>query len=616
MRFFLSTSWFILTFAAAAVATPALKAPLPMDQAFRLEAHRDGPDIALRWQLEDGYYLYREYLSAIGSDGLSVEMATPPGVIKDDPGFGSTEVYYGTATASVAAPTTGTVKVTYQGCQDGGLCYPPATVEIDPATLAQAPGWTANEAAPPARESPAAFPLLSKAAPPSAEGSGIRISDQSENGVVGSLLARGGVALLIAGFMSLGLLLAFTPCVFPMYPILAAALSREGETLSAKRGFVLSLAYVLSLATAFSLFGVVAAWWGQGFQVALQSSTATIVVVAIFVALALSSFGLFELQLPSFLRNRLARRRGSDGSLASSAALGFSSALVIGPCVTAPLAGALLYIAQTGDVVLGAAALFALGVGKGIPLILMGTFGSGLLPRAGQWMERVRHVFGFLFLATAVWLADRLLPAGLGLLLWSVLAITFAVVIGAFDAIQPEAGILARLAKSAGVLAGLYGVMLGIGALSGATDPLRPLAAMAATRSGDTASTEKIDKTSFRSVASSAELSSLLADGPTGSPSLVYFTADWCVTCRVIERSVLPDARVANALEGVRLISVDLSEITDANRALMKQLQVVGPPTMLFLDAGNNEAATSRLVGEITAQTVAASAAAAKKSLP
>ncbi|MCC2613843.1 protein-disulfide reductase DsbD [Neorhizobium petrolearium] len=614
MRFFLSVSCFILTFAAAAAA-PVIEPPLPMEKAFRMEARRDGPDIALRWQLEDGYYLYREYLSATGDDGKPVEMSTPPGVIKDDPGFGSTEVYYGTATATLVAPTAGMLKVTYQGCQDGGLCYPPTTVDIDPATLAQAMDPAADGPVSPARpQSQAAFPLVSKAAAEPVDGPGIRISDQSANGVVGSLLDRGGVLFLIAGFLGLGVLLAFTPCVFPMYPILAATLSREGESLSAGRGFALSLTYVLSLAAAFSLFGVVAAWWGQSFQVALQSTTATLVVAAIFMALALSSFGLFELQLPSFLRNRVAPARGSGGSLASSAALGFSSALVIGPCVTAPLAGALLYIAQTGDVVLGATALFALGVGKGIPLILMGTFGSGPLPRAGQWMERVRQVFGFLFLATAVWLADGLLPAGTGLLLWSVLAITFAVFIGAFDQMRPEAGGAARLAKSAGLLAGLYGVLLAIGAFSGATDPLKPLAPIAAARS-DTTTAKKIIKDSFQSAASAAELSSLLKADANGAPSLVYFTADWCVTCRVIERSVLSDATVANALEGVRLISVDLSKITEANRSLMKELQVIGPPTMLFLDAGNNEVQASRLVGDITTQAVAASAASLKESL-
>jgi thiol:disulfide interchange protein DsbD len=230
-------------------------------------------------------------------------------------------------------------------------------------------------------------------------------------------------------------------------------------------------------------------------------------------------------------------------------------------------------------------------------------------------MERVRQVFGFLFLATAVWLLERLLPADAGLLLWSVLAITFAVFIGAFDQIKPEAGGVARLAKSAGMLAGLYGVILGIGGLSGATDPLKPLATLAVARSGNPAPAEAIDKDSFQSVASPADLSSLLEADGTGAPSLVYFTADWCVTCRVIERSVLPDPTVANALDGVRLISVDLSEINEANRSLMKELQVVGPPTMLFLDASNDEIAGSRLVGEITAKTMTKSASAAKGAL-
>lgn len=613
MRFFLLFSSFIVTLAASAIAF-AMEPPLPMDQAFRMEARRDGADIVIRWQLEDGYYLYRDYLSATGADGKPFEIATPAGVMKEDPGYGSTEVYYATATATIAGPIIGSLKVTYQGCQDGGLCYPPTTVDIDPAALIPVAS-DESSALQTALQSQAAFPLVSKAATEPADSPGIRISDQSSNGVVGSLLDRGGVLLLVAGFLGLGVLLAFTPCVFPMYPILAATLTREGESLSAGRGFVLSSTYVLSLAAAFSLFGVIAAWWGQSFQIALQSSAATLVVAAIFVALALSSFGLFELQLPSFLRNRLAARRGSGGSLASSAALGFSSALVIGPCVTAPLAGALLYIAQTGDVVLGATALFALGVGKGIPLILMGTFGSGLLPRAGQWMERVRQVFGFLFLATAVWLVDRLLPGGTGLLLWSVLAITFAVFIGAFDEMRPEAGGAARLAKSAGMLAGLYGVILGIGGLSGATNPLKPLATIAAARSGNTTASRAIDKDSFQAVASTSELSSLLAADGGGTPSLVYFTADWCVTCRVIERSVFPDPTVANALDGLRLISVDLSEINEANQSLMKELQVVGPPTMLFLDGYNNEIADSRLVGEITADTVTKSASAAKSAL-
>lgn len=611
MRFILSISFFLIAFVAA-VAAPALKPPLPMDEAFRLQVARDGQDVVLKWRLEDGYYLYREYLKATDADGKPAALSTAPGVIKEDPGYGSTEVYYGAATATVAATANAPLKVTYQGCQDGGLCYPPVTVDVDTVSMAvirhEAAGSGFN---PTGQMSKDAFALISKAETSSNSEPVIHISDQSADGVVGSLLSKGGVPLLIVGFVGLGVLLAFTPCVFPMYPILAATLSREGERLSAGRGFVMSLTYVLSLAAAFSLFGVVAAWWGQSFQATLQSPAAAVVVAAIFVVLALSSFGLFEMQLSSFFASRLTRRRGNRGSLASTAALGFSSALVIGPCVTAPLAGALLYIAQTGNVVLGAAALFALGVGKGIPLIVMGTFGSGMLPRAGRWMERVRQVFGFLFLATAMWLLDRLLPPGAALLLWSVLAITFAVFVGAFDQMTPDTGSAARLAKSAGILVGLYGVVLALGGLAGATDPLKPFATIAAGSSG-TALPKPIGKDSFQSVASSAELSSLLKRDRSKAPALVYFTADWCVTCRAIDRSVLPDATVAQALDGIRLISVDLSDITDQSRSLMKELQVVGPPTMLFLDDGNKEVPGSRLVGEINVESVTASASLAR----
>lgn len=615
MRILTSASAFLVALLAAAAAY-ALEPPLPMNEAFRLEATRDGTDIALRWRLEDGYYLYREHLTAIGPDGTPLKLSTQPGVIKQDPGFGSTEVYYGSATATISAPASGNVKLTYQGCQDRGLCYPPTTVKIGPdgqiheTARANEGGFkTASPIATKAR------PLVSKAAASFKDGSAVRISEQPAQGEVGSLFERGGLPLLIAGFVGFGILLAFTPCVFPMYPILAATLSREGERLSARRGFAVSLTYVISLATAFSLFGIVAAWWGQSFQAALQSVPAMLVVAAVFVALALSSFGLFELQLPAFLRNRLTPHRRRSGSLASSAVLGFSSALVIGPCVTAPLAGALLYIAQTGNVVLGAAALFALGVGKGIPLILMGTFGSGLLPRAGQWMGRIRQVFGFLFLATAVWFLDRVLPAGTGLLLWSALAIAFAVFVGAFDYMTPERGVAARLAKSIGIFSGIYGTLLAVGGLLGATDPLNPLAPIVAGHSAPSSRSEVISKDSFHSVASAADLSSLMKSGAKDTPSLVYFTADWCVTCRVIERSVLPEAGVAQALDGVRLISVDLSKITDASRSLMKDLQVVGPPTMLFLNGSNKELPGSRLVGEIDAVSIVASSSAAKEAL-
>src|SRR5690606_18986582 len=265
----------------------------------------------------------------------------------------------------------------------------------------------------------------------------------------------------------------FTPCVFPMYPILAAALAREGERLTPGRGLRLSAAYVLGLASAFALLGAAAGWSGQNFQMVLQSSWTTGVIVVVFIALALSMFGLFELQLPSAWTSWIATRTGRrGGSTGSSAVLGFSSALIVGPCVTAPLAGALLYIAQTGDIALGTAALFALGLGKGLPLLVLGAFGGRALPQAGAWMEQVKRAFGLAFLATAIWLATPLLPPGADLVLWAALLIGFASY--AFSVILPHE--LVRTAgRALGGISLIYGAILMIGAAAGATDPLRPL---------------------------------------------------------------------------------------------------------------------------------------------
>ncbi len=590
-----------------------------MDRAFQFSAHRDRGNVVLNWQIEDGYYLYREYLT-VTADGVSPQVETPSGVIKDDPGFGSTEVYYGKATATVVGPPASMLKVTYQGCQDGGLCYPPTSVELDPAALPVSA--STND---PDRELASSVPQTKAVFQPKPDvplspptGAGIRVAEAPAGGMVGALLGRGGILLVLAGFLGFGVLLAFTPCVFPLYPILAATLAREGERLSAGRSFALSLSYVLALAAAFSLFGVAAAWSGRNFQAALQSTSAAILLAAIFVALALSCFGLFELQLPASVRRAFGQRRTGRSPLVSSAVLGFSSALVIGPCVTAPLAGALLYIAQTGDVALGAAALFALGIGKGVPLILMGTFGPGLLPRAGRWMERIRHAFGFILLGTALWFIDRLLSPGIGLALWSVLLITFAVFIGTFDQLAPDAGSGPRLAKSAGVLAGLYGLLLAVGAASGSTDPLRPLAAFTTRPAEALSEPKEISKASFQKVGSTTELSSLLArdTGAAAKPTLVYFTAGWCVTCRAIERSVLPAPAVASALRNVRLVSVDLTDLTDEKRSLMNELQIVGPPTMLFLSKDRREMPSTRLVGEISSEAVVASAAAVRERAP
>ncbi len=500
--------------------------------------------------------------------------------------------------------------MTYQGCEEDGICYRPETRIVDPQTLAvehpastggTPSGWSTGDAA----FSPAATPAApaAKATAEAPASSAAPDDNGSGQGLVSSLLADGGHLWVIASFLVFGILLAATPCVFPMYPIVAAALGREGERLTALRGFSLSAVYVVFLALAFGLLGAAAGFTGQNLQLLLQSPWMLGVVAAIFVALALSMFGLYDLQLPSAWTSRIAGATATrGGSHRSMAVLGFSSALIVGPCVTAPLAGAFLYIAQTQDWQLGAVALFALGIGKGIPLVILSTFGSGLLPRAGAWMDAVKRLFGFVFLGSAIWLAAPLLPAGLDLALFSALLVGLATFAFTISAGAAGAGLV--LGRTAGAVAALYAVILGLGAASGGTDPLQPLAQFA--RAGGAPAAEL----AFDDVGSETELRAVLSDASAaGQATLVYFTADWCVSCYTIERRVLPDRDVRTALAPLRLVKADLSEIAPGEDALMKDVGVVGPPTMVFFGPDAAEVPGTRLVGEVDPESLAASAA-------
>lgn len=586
---------------AAILPARALEAPLPMDEAFVPGiARQDDGRLAITWTIADGYYLYRDFLAAEDEGNRPITLQTEPGTVKDDPGFGTTEVYYQKASARIAnAPPF--IRLTYQGCQDGGLCYPPTTRTIDTAamTISKPVGGFALAPAKDAR-------------PVEAPDTGFSIAADGGETAVDRLMTGGGFALLLAGFLGFGLLLAFTPCVFPMYPIVAAMLTREGEGLTARRGFMLASAYVLALASAFGLLGIVAAWSGQNLQIVMQSPVAIGVVAALFVLLALSSFGLFHIKLPAVIGNRLSGGRQKGGSVAAAALLGLSSAFLIGPCVTAPLAGALLYIARTGDIAVGALALFALGLGKGIPLIIMATIGGKALPRAGAWMERVRHVFGFAFLGTAIWLATPLVPERFVLLPWAVFSLAFGIYAVAPDGLRSTGGygVLTRLTA---VVSLIWGSLLLVGFGLGASDPLTPLGPLKGAASAD--QTAAIQKSDFTKVGSAGALSRLLDTAASGrQPTLVYVTAGWCVTCRTIERSVLTKPDVAASLDGIRLVSLDVSTLDAENGALMRSLAVVGPPTMIFFNRSKEEAPGTRLVGEITAGSLAEAARMAKGS--
>ncbi|MEZ0168251.1 protein-disulfide reductase DsbD [Microvirga sp. TS319] len=558
------------------------------DEVFRLSASKgvDG-SVILDWAIAPDMYLYRDkvIVAASPDSATPIPVQTSPGQRKDDPTFGETEVYHDAARATVsasamaAAGSPRAIHVTYQGCAEKlGICYPPETKAIELATLPVAANQsvTASNGGSPSTTVPAG---LSRAAP------------RDNAWMTGSL------ASVLVTFLSFGLMLTFTPCVLPMIPILSGMLARSGGQLSAGRGFALSTTYVLAMASAYGLLGIAAAWSGQNLQAALQTPWALGAMSVLFVVLALSMFGLFELQLPGSWTGFISgRTSGMGGSLPGAAMLGFTSALIVGPCVTPPLAGALLYVSQTGDMARGVAALFMLGFGMGLPLIVYGTVGARALPKSGLWLVRVKQAFGVVFLGVAIAMISRIAPPQVSLALWALLAIGAGVFLGAFD---PAPGCAARrVAKAAGIAAVLYGGTLVVGAASGATDPLQPLATLA--RGSAPAATA--GPASIR-VSTSAEFDAAVQMARAqDNPTLVEFTADWCVTCKEIERNVFGNPTVQARLKHVVFIRADVTDYNEASRDLMRRFGVVGPPTILFLDPKTGrEIAPGRTIGTIDA---------------
>ncbi|MFD1911883.1 protein-disulfide reductase DsbD [Halodurantibacterium flavum] len=562
-----------------AAASAQVSQPLPAAEAFVLTVTPDGDTATLSWEIEEGYYLYRDYISATTADGVEIPLDTPAGDMKDDPNFGVVEVYHDALEINLASAS-GSVTLTWQGCKEDSICYPPQTREIS---------FDGDDTAAINGAGTETFVPTAGAGTPFSSDTSHSLTLADEPGLLDGLSARGGTALVVAGFFGLGLLLAFTPCVFPMFPIVAGLVMGQREPPSIRRGLSLSGSYVLAMAVAFAGLGIVAAWSGQNLQVALQSPVAISVAAAIFVLLALSMFGLFTLQMPRFIASRLERVEGRRGSVGGAALLGFTSALIVGPCVTAPLAGALLYIAQTGDVALGALALFALGLGQGVPLLAIGAFGPRVLPRSGPWMETTKWVFGVLFLGFAIWLAGRVLPGAATLALWSALLIG----VGAILAQMPRDGRAGRLGGALGMIVLFAGALQGVGAAVGGDDPLHPLAPLAGGLGGGTV--VQAEGGGFATVFTPAEFEAALGDG--GRPTMAYVTADWCTTCRSIERGPLSDPEVLSAMSPLSLVKVDVTDFGPDSQTLLDMLGAAGPPTMVFFDKTIAEAPGSRIVG-------------------
>lgn len=548
---------------------------LPVEEAFQydVQEHSDG-GIRLSWRIAPDYYLYRKRIEVQGQNGELEEVIYPAGVTISDEFFGESEVYYDSADLIISPGNAEVLKLSWQGCAEAGLCYPPqnATINLtdNASTLPEGPA------------SPASDGLA---------------ADQSLAGQ----LADSGLLWNLLVFFGLGLLLVFTPCVLPMIPILSSVIVGSGARRT--RAFWLSLSFVLAMAVTYSALGVVAALAGANLQGMLQQPLFIGPLAVIFVVLALSMFGLYELQLPAPIRDRLERAnsRQTGGSLAGAAIMGFFSALLASPCMTAPLAGALLFIADSGDAALGGMALLALGLGMGAPLLILATLGSSVLPRPGVWMAAIRAVFGVILLGTAIWFLDRILDNSLVLALWGALAIGTGLSLWRAGGTIKMKG-LRNLLSSSGMVVILWGALMVIGAAAGGHQMLYPLEKLTRSEVVMTSGMETSEQ-SFEDFKSWPDLQRNLAEaGERGQWTLVDFYADWCISCKVIEEEVFGDPRVQQAFGDMTLLRADVTKNDEVDQELMRRLQVLGPPTVMIFGPDGQEYRAQRTIGEISAE--------------
>ena len=552
------------------------------------------------FKIAKGYYLYGDKFR-FESEPAGIGFGTPDkpvGKTHKDDFFGEVETHRGELRILVPVQAGAELSrfdliATSQGCWDGGICYPPTT-QIAAIDLSTPPLKAASGFLDKLRNGDLASASSSS---PSAEADGAGVSGD-ESGDIASLLAGASVPLVLLSFFGFGLLLAFTPCTFPMIPILSGIIVGHGHRVTHLRAFALSLAYVLGMAITYALAGVAAGLTGTMLSAALQNVWVLGSFAFVFVLLSLSMFGFYELQLPSSLQSRLASSSHKQGgSLGGVAIMGVLSALIVGPCVAAPLAGALLYIAQTGDAVLGGWALFVMALGMGAPLLAVGVASRSLLPKVGPWMEGVKKAFGVMLLAVALWMLDPVIPALATMLGWAALLVFSAIFLHALDPLPPQAKGWARFWKGAGVVLLLSGAAMLIGALAGSRDPLQPLAVLRASAS------TAVTLPTFDKVSSIAELDARLK--ATDRPVMLDFYADWCVSCKEMERFTFSDAQVAERMGRMLLLKADVTANSDEHKALLQRFGLFGPPGIIFFDAAGAERKGLRVVGFMKAEPFA-----------
>jgi len=573
---------------------------LDPEDAFRLKAEYTGSrSLVLDWEIAEGYKLYRDQVKVIlksGKADLHVP-DLPSGESVKDPSTGDESVVYHKQ-LHVEVPVSGapgifTVKVVYQGCSEAGLCYPPFTriVTVDPAK----PG------------------LLKVVGDP--ESGGFGGFSVTEDAAVDTALAAGkdddfflaqttleSRSLLKISFVFLlfGLLLAFTPCILPMIPILSSIIVGDG-CYGRGRSFMLSVAYSLGMALVYTLLGIAAGLAGEGLAGALQQPWVLVLFSILLVVLALSMFDVYQLQIPGFMQSGIAKTCGrlKGGQIAGVFFMGALSALIVGPCVAAPLAGTLVYISQTRDIVIGGLALFSMAMGMSVPLLLVGLSAGTLLPKAGAWMNGVKYLFGLMLIAVAVWMVSPVLPGPMVLLLWGAFAILCGVFLRVFDSLPEKPSIAMKFGKALGLTMLIIGILQLAGAAAGGTNPLEPLspfrARSAASQSGEA------EPAKFATIRTEAELDAALASAD--KPVMLDFYADWCVSCKELEHFTFSDPAVRKQLDRMTLLKVDVTANTPDDKALMKRFSIFGPPALIFFDQSGSEIPGSRVVGFVEADS-------------
>jgi thiol:disulfide interchange protein DsbD len=556
----------------------------------------DGNTVEIGIRIEPGFYVYKQRITAksLSPTAQAGQLDLPKGKLKYDEFFGESEVYYdeviGRLAIARATPEAMDLEleVGYQGCAEGGLCYLPQT-RVMTVRLPEAA-------------------VVSELGAPAAASGGAPAAPVSEQSRIAEIISGSPVWFVVTAMFGFGLLLAFTPCVLPMIPILTAIIAGEGDDVTPARGFGLAFSYVMGMAIVYTAAGVIAVAAGAQVQAAFNQPWVLSVFAALFVALALAMFGVFDLQMPSSLQSRLATISSNQksGTVIGAFVMGALSSLIVTACVAPALVAALAVMSQSGDYFRGGLALFAMSLGMGAPLLLVGAAQGKFLPKAGPWMIAVKGAFGFMMLGLAIWMLSRFLPATLIMTMWAVLVFMVGVFMGGLTTLTSESSVTQKLGKGFGGLAIIYGILLVIGAATGGTNPLQPLASVNLGGTGGAAAVASHDELPFQRIKTVADLDREIATAAQqGKTVMLDFYADWCVSCKEMEAWTFTDAQVRAALSNTVWLQADVTANDAEDKALLDRFGVFGPPTIIFFGTDGQQRHGYEVVGYMKAEAFA-----------